>query len=231
MKKNTLLLLFIAITQLISAQDIIITKKSEKIKSTILEVGISTIKYKLFEDSTNKQIFISKNEVNSIIYANGTVESFLSDIVEENYTLKRDIGKMTYYKRWLFLDGMKVYPAEFQDMCIKNNIDAFKYYQQGRAMRTSGIVLVSVGPALLFYGTIFTATSYLTADVLEIRALGNAGIALMVIGAATLAGGITLMKIYKRPMQKCTDMFNNRTTSTTYKLNYKGNGIGFAINF
>lgn len=75
MKKITLFIAFM-FTIATYAQDIIITKKSERIDAKITEVGTTEIKYKLKDNTEGQELSIKKAEVSSIIYSNGNIDTF-----------------------------------------------------------------------------------------------------------------------------------------------------------
>src|SRR5260221_7014766 len=71
--KKVLLFLVIGITSITAkSQDVIVTKKGEEIKAKIMEVGLSTIKYKK-SDNLNGPVFeVPKLDVFMLKYENGT---------------------------------------------------------------------------------------------------------------------------------------------------------------
>ena len=58
------------------SQDIIITKKSEKITAKVTEIEENTVKYKQYEHQDGPTYTIKKADVASIVYENGRVEVF-----------------------------------------------------------------------------------------------------------------------------------------------------------
>lgn len=75
--KKTFLWALIAIVPIFAkCQDTIITKKGEEIKSRVAEIGLSTVKYKLFNNLTGPVFEINKSDVFEIKYENGTKNVF-----------------------------------------------------------------------------------------------------------------------------------------------------------
>ncbi len=74
MKKGMALLSFLLIITASNAQDIIITQSGEDIKSKVLEVGVSEIKYKKFDNPDGPNYSIEKKKVFKIAYQNGSEE-------------------------------------------------------------------------------------------------------------------------------------------------------------
>ena len=66
----------IAMLQATMAQDVIVTKQSERIDAKILEVSESTVKYKKQSNPTGPTFSISTSKIASVIYANGEVQTF-----------------------------------------------------------------------------------------------------------------------------------------------------------
>lgn len=57
------------------AQDIIVFKKGEELKTKVLEVGTKEIKYKKFDNLDGPIFIVKRSEVIMIKYANGTKDS------------------------------------------------------------------------------------------------------------------------------------------------------------
>lgn len=74
MKK--LLFFLLSIINICAAQDIITLKNGEDIKSKIVEVGVSEIKYKNFDDQDSPMRVVNKSEIFSIKYQSGKKEMF-----------------------------------------------------------------------------------------------------------------------------------------------------------
>lgn len=78
--KKLLTLLFVSICINVSAQDLITLKNGSDIKSKVLEINLTEIKYKKF-DNLNGPIFsISKEDVLIIRYENGTKDIFSNEL-------------------------------------------------------------------------------------------------------------------------------------------------------
>lgn len=81
MKRLIPFLLIIFCANTIFAQDIIVTKKSEKIEAKITDVEQDRIKYKKFNYQEGPTYTIKKSEIASVIYQNGDVETFSEEEV------------------------------------------------------------------------------------------------------------------------------------------------------
>lgn len=90
MRKVFLLILFTTINFNALAQDLIVLKKGEVIKSKVIEIGINEIRYKKWSYLEGPSYVIEKSGVLSINYENGEVESF-KDTPSEKAVTESDI--------------------------------------------------------------------------------------------------------------------------------------------
>ena len=76
----------------VSTQDVIITKKAEKIMAKITEIDIDVVKYKRYDYQEGPTYTIKKSDIASIIYQNGKVEVFEQSKEEvKNNPLKQEV--------------------------------------------------------------------------------------------------------------------------------------------
>ncbi len=107
---NKYLLLFTAVifsNYSLFAQDIITTKKGEDIQSKVMEISLTELKYKNFNNLNGPLISILKSDVLMIRYENGTKDIFKDEYLaptsiaikgeNENYKLGQQDAKR-YYK-------------------------------------------------------------------------------------------------------------------------------------
>jgi hypothetical protein len=78
MKKSIVFILFL-ISSISFAQDLLTKKNDEDISAKILEVDITEIKYKKFDDLNGPIFTILKSEVLLIRYENGTKDIFVDE--------------------------------------------------------------------------------------------------------------------------------------------------------
>lgn len=83
-KTAIVLFLFVVGSTYAFCQDIIVTKKSEKIEAKITDVEQDVIKYKKFSYQEGPIYTIKKSEIASVIYQNGDVETFTEPVVSPN---------------------------------------------------------------------------------------------------------------------------------------------------
>jgi hypothetical protein len=91
MKKISYLILLLIVSGTVYTQDLIIKKNGEEIKSKVLEVSLTNIRYKKY-DNINGPIFeILKSEVFIIKYENGTSD-VINPITDKSTQKKVEIG-------------------------------------------------------------------------------------------------------------------------------------------
>ena len=92
MNKFLTLLLFVTISIVSFAQDIIITKDKERIQAKILEVSKDEIKYKKFTYQDGPVFSFDIDEIVTVAYENGEVEIYDEDTIEEKNEMINLIG-------------------------------------------------------------------------------------------------------------------------------------------
>ena len=73
------------------SQDIIITKKAEKITAKVTEIEENTVKYKKYEYQDGPTYTIKKTDIASIVYDNGSVEVFEAKKEESKTTTQQQV--------------------------------------------------------------------------------------------------------------------------------------------
>lgn len=84
MKKILLIAIFAICYVSVNAQDIIKTKDNTEVLSRVIEIGETSVKYKKWENLSGPTYTMSISKISSIIYQNGSVESFTNYVVEES---------------------------------------------------------------------------------------------------------------------------------------------------
>lgn len=67
------------ISQFCFSQDIILLKNGDSIRSKIMEVGESEVKYKKFDNQNGPVYLSAKSDISQIYYENGTKDTFSSE--------------------------------------------------------------------------------------------------------------------------------------------------------
>ncbi len=76
MQKTLFILFAVMFSAAIMADDIIITKDAQRINAKIEEIGLDVLKYRRSDNLNGPLYTISKNDVASVVYENGSVEVF-----------------------------------------------------------------------------------------------------------------------------------------------------------
>lgn len=76
------------------AQDIIVKINGEELSSKIIEIGVSDIKYKRFENLDGSTYIITKAEVFMIKYDNGTKDVFRKEVVVEKKVERKENDRL-----------------------------------------------------------------------------------------------------------------------------------------
>jgi hypothetical protein len=78
MKRTSLTVIFCVLIVSVYGQDVILKVSGEKINATVSEIGLESIKFKLFDNPAGPTLSVPKDEVFTITYQNGTREIFNS---------------------------------------------------------------------------------------------------------------------------------------------------------
>lgn len=81
-KALTMIALMMGLTLAAMAQDVIMTKQSERIDATVLEVSDTEVKYKKQSNPNGPTFTLATSKIASITYSNGEVQTF-ADVKEE----------------------------------------------------------------------------------------------------------------------------------------------------
>lgn len=94
MKRFFFLLIAAAICVIASAHDIIVTHEAERIDAIIEEVSETQVKYKKADNPNGPTFVLSTNKISSIVYQNGTVQTFAQQPAQSTTPTLRDISRM-----------------------------------------------------------------------------------------------------------------------------------------
>lgn len=256
MKKLLLTLLFVSVWVFANAQDVIVTKDSKRIDAKIMEVSKSEIKYKSVTNLEGPTFTLGTDEINTIIYSDGTVQTFDSksqtatDKTTQNQTMQsaqkesdevRDPYLVYEEDDVYYLGDMRMNEEEFYTF-LKNNCPAAwesklkgdKLWGLGWGLFTGGMIVeFALGVPLLAcgaaYGDQALAVGGTVGAVFGSLAV-TASIPCIVVGAIKRN---TPEKVYN---EKCSSSrlsaaMPRRTADITFGLQAGGNGVGLAMNF
>ena len=99
--KVILILFFISITSFCVAQDVIYKKDKTKIDAKVLEIGTSEVKYKPTSNPDGPLYSVSKSDIATIVFQNGTFEIFSS---ESNSRKRVDSLSINFCRNYIGVD-------------------------------------------------------------------------------------------------------------------------------
>ena len=209
MKKTTLLfLLIVTCITTVYGQDTLTMVNGDLIKSKVIEITQTEIKYKKFENMNGPIFNILKSEVLLIRYENGTKE-YLNVIKKESKTENRLEISSGYYQ-----GTTKLSITEFKNI-IKTNPKAYHEYKKGFMTKIIGLVVAFPSMGILAW---YTTGGDFDTDMIISGGLGLVG------GYLTAVAGQNLIK-------KSAKTYNENFDKVSYNFNVNSNGIGLAIRF
>ena len=223
------------------AQDVIIFRDGDEIRSIVQEVGLSEVKYKRYENPTGPVYTALKKDIFMIKYQNGTKDIFesisnesgnpiastntqnvpdLNSLKNEFYSIGRnDVNMLKFLKA---NDVSQQYYQSFNKACAKA--------RSGKSSRTTGILLNVAGTAMVFGGALYEETAIIS--------LG--GFCVSIIGDVCLISGIVKGASAGAQKSRIKNNFAEENFSNiqarneiTPQLNFgfTQNGIGLTLNF
>ncbi len=117
------------------SQDTIVKVNKDTIQAKILEVGISEIKYKRFDNLEGPIYVIAKSEISMIRYINGGTDNFNVDIEDSQLPSSQSEFKNP--------EGLTA-----EELKLKGHKDATRHYDGYKSAGTGTLVTSLVSPAL-----------------------------------------------------------------------------------
>lgn len=235
MNKNLfIIVIMIVLCRLGYGQDIINQKDGRSVEAKIIEVNDTEIKYKKHSHIEGPIYTIQKNNVKSIKYENGNIESYLSSKLH-----KKKGFKPKYYKGEDQISKQEFYAS------LETNLNAYKKYKTGKTLNTIGMVTYSSSVVYCLtkvlinsanpkynqtpttlpgqpynpYGTTYTYNE-------PEPALDTTTI---IVSSAGAVGGIVLSIVGRANMKGAIKKYNAEKVSLNYL--FSPNGIGLSMGF
>ena len=226
-------MVMLVVAGLVSAQDVIITNDSRKIDAQIIEVSSTEIRYKEKGNPNGPTFVLNTNEINSIIYANGSVSTFnqtqnpsrqQSDPYQANgqYQSSPFITKSgnTY-----FYNGKSMSETEYVNFIQNNCYEAWQSYQSGKNLVKNGWTFFGVGAGCFVLSIPLAFAPY---SIYYDPILWGAGTGFLISSVVCLPIG------YSR-VNNSHEIFNQqcarRATALEFGIQASQNGIGLAMKF
>ncbi|MDR3048188.1 MAG: hypothetical protein LBU51_11395 [Bacteroidales bacterium] len=258
MKKLIFMLIALLAMQTIFSQDLIITKKAEKITAIILEIGETSVKYKKFDNQEGPIYNIKKVDIATIFYQNGSFDVFTDDNIyfQDDYQpVYQDIDLNTLYRsgrNYYMKDayGNRVqmfhwrhYDKDYEAFLKNNCQEAYDVYKKGIKLTKIGLAFDVIGVPMYIAGLIFTSTethynttydNIITAPIF-VDELYYSGIAFIALSSAMIIASIPLHIVgnhLKRHSSVNTyNDFCSQKPKTSSSLNVSPMGVGYKLKF
>ncbi len=234
------------------AQDLIVTRDSKRIEAKITEVSSSEIRYKEWNNQDGPTFVLRTDEINTIIYQNGTVKTFEhgaaapannnSSYSASSYSAPSNPagyiikGDDDFYT----LGNKRMSEDEYIDFIRSNCKEAWEYYDSGCSLWSAGWKLFGCGLGFVTVGAVLCGVGaglYGNGTVGYDGWLGMyiPGAIIATAGSGCLAGSIPCLIIGSIRRNNSHEVYNEscgrRTSAVTFGLQSSQNGLGLAINF
>lgn len=235
--KSLLLLVLLAVSSLIWADDTIYLKNGEEIKAKVSKITPNTIEYQKTSQTDGPSYELPKSDILMIIYKNGEKDIFVNKSSYSNhnsntkfYGQNHKLGVVEYKDdRLLSLNGTSITEEQYKDFAKKNCRAAYEQFYKGEKLKKAGAICLSVGTPLAAAGIILT--SLYTVTDYSITYMGPIFLGL---GIPVMIAGIPLYCVGKDFKHKSYGTFNAQyqaNNTAQLQLNFNNNGIGLALQF
>lgn len=230
MKRFLLVFAFLASVVITKAQDVIITKDSERIEAKITEITDNKVKYKKFDNLEEPEIILSAEKIASIVFANGEVFVFPSKTAqqhEQKYDIiipnKNTLAGIEYVpgtqlkrKNSAFYYGdKKLTNKQYESFLLENCELAYNKFKQADLQLVIGGSSFLVSLACLGVGAIYFIKNKMPPDIFLYGAVGGVILAPICIVA------------YNTKLNKSIELFNQNCAIESKKSN---SYISFGVN-
>lgn len=236
------------------AQDLIVTRDSKRIEAKITEVSSSEIRYKEWNNQDGPTFVLRTDEINTIIYQNGTVKTFEHGAAAPaNYNSSSSYSSSSYSAPatpagyivkddddFYTLGNKRMSEDEYIDFIRSNCKEAWDYYESGCNLWSSGWKLFGCGLGFITCGAVLLGVGnglYLDGTINYDGWLGCyiPGAIILTAGSGCLAGSVPCLIIGSIRRNNSHEVYNEscgrRTSAVTFGIQGSQNGLGLAINF
>ena len=241
-----------------SAKDVIVMKNTTPIEAKVLEVTPTEVKYKKISNLEGPTFVIYKSEINTIVYENGEVESFVQE--SETNTDKTNIPQQTNVSGNNTNKELQLYPTldrvngqyvlgnvtmskkEYGDFLHANCPVAYEKWQRGTKRVRCGWIFAITGLTCEAMSTVSFISYANSEHYNSIRGYYTYDDGALAMGIATLVPAI-LLETTAIPLlatgyssrRKSIGLYNEqcapKKSAFDLRLNLKGNGLGLSLNF
>ncbi len=234
MKKLFTLLCTICISATIMfAEDIIVTKDSQRINAQIEEVTLDAVKYHRSDNPNGPLYTLPKSDISSIIYENGLVDVFETKPSRNgrvNYADSETIAALEIFDGTIYHNGKALSNEEYVMLLNKCCPAAYEQYKKGKTLSITGWAFLGTGVSMML--GIGVPSYYLGLKKLHNARVFYTGLSMLAFGSSVVATSVPLLCVGYKIQKASVKTFNRGyATDITYNITVGQNGVGLAINF
>ena len=250
--KKIFLLTIAAIAALAAmAQDVIVTRDGRRIDAKITEISSTEIRYKEWNNQDGPVFVLRNDELNTIIYQNGTVKTFdhssAAPANNGSYSSSPSYaaspapaGFITKDDDWYMLGNKRMSEDEYIDFIRVNCKEAWEYYQSGCNLWSAGWKLFGCGAGFTILGGVLYGVGvsvFLYDDYNYDAYLGMTipGAILLAGGSGCLAASVPCLIVGGIRKNNSDNEYNEtcgrQKYAVTFGIQASQNGLGLAMNF
>ena len=233
MKKGRIIfiLFFVSVSPVVFGQDVIITKDAKKIEAKVLEVNASDIKYKLFYYPDGPVYTMPKQNIASIIYQNGHVDTF-ADTTSPN-----SMNSSNPENRLIVSNFMNLTDDQQEEYLKQYDPEFYERFRRGQKAKITSNTCFALGVfGMLIGGGMIIANN--TSDGLNVNLDVALGLGFFVAGNVIIIPGIVCSISGAATKRSVQNAFREKYLGETqpkgkgqFQLQLSGNGIGVAYVF
>lgn len=234
-----------------TAQDLIVTRNGQRIDAKIIEVSSTEIRYKEWTNQEGPTFVLRSDELNTIIYQNGTVKTFdHSSATPTNYNSSVTYtgtsaaassipyGMITKDDNDIYVLGNKrMSESEYVDFIRQNCKEAYDYYDSGVSLWNGGWKLFGLGVGFTLGGAIWYCVGMYCFDPWETswKALVYGGYTLMGLGGLATTGSVPCLIVGGIRKNNSHNIYNEQCAKQQMAVEFgiqpSPGGLGLAIKF
>lgn len=226
----------LVVASFVAAQDVIITSDSRKIDAQIIEVSQTEVRYKEKSNPNGPTFVLNTKDINSIIYANGSVSTFTHTQTNQagaqqyggSYQANSQLqpgSLITRSGKTYFYNGKGMSEAEYMAFVQNNCYEAWQSHQSGKKLVKNGWAFFGVGLGCIVLSIPLAFAPY---SLYYDPILWGAGAGFLISSAVCLPIG------YSR-VNNSHEIYNaqcaRKTASLEFGIQTSQNGIGLAMKF
>lgn len=249
MKKIILCFSILLISVCVYCQDLIVKKNTDEIQVKIIEVGLTEVKYKNWNNQDGPTYVINKSEIFMIKYANGDKESYAdfnssqNPNMNQNENSTKTLSTYTYYEYYPKAKSMLKINDEIATVEESKKIlgeDTYRRMASNCLGEVFGYVFITLGTVTVCAGIgvcVYTEREPLYGGYYSsIFPLMKEGLICMAIGAVMTAVGLPLAIVLPKKNKAIVAKYSEQSitlsqTQQNIKLKMANNGIGLVLNF